>query len=101
MRLKLCVGTFEELKRQEMWVRNINLIKYASLESKTEAVTRIRYKDKGTQSTLEQSGNSMKVTFHNIVTAVAPGQSAVFYDGDDVIGGGFIAKEPFDYESKK
>lgn len=88
------LGTFEELKRQEMWVRNINLIKYASLEGKTEAVTRIRYKDKGSHSTLEQSGTGMKVTFHNPVNAVAPGQSAVFYEGDDVIGGGFIAKEP-------
>ncbi len=92
------LGSFEELKREQMWVRDINLIKYASLESKTEAVTRIRYKDKGTHSTLEQHGKNMKVTFHNSVTAVAPGQSAVFYDGDDVIGGGFIAKEPPVYE---
>lgn len=93
------LGTFDELKRQEMWVRDINLIKYASLQGKTEAVTRIRYKDKGTHSTLEQSGNHVKVTFHNPVAAVAPGQSAVFYDGNDVIGGGFIAKEPFLHES--
>jgi tRNA-specific 2-thiouridylase len=28
--------------------------------------------------------------FHDKVSAIAPGQSAVFYDGDDVIGGGFI-----------
>jgi len=41
-------------------------------------------------STLEQIGNKMKVTFHQPVSAIAPGQSAVFYDGDDVIGGGFI-----------
>ncbi|MEO8087417.1 MAG: tRNA 2-thiouridine(34) synthase MnmA [Bacteroidota bacterium] len=94
------LGTFEELKRQEMWVRDINLIKYASLESKTEALTRIRYKDKGTLSTIEQTGNRMKVTFHQPVTAVAPGQSAVFYDGNDVIGGGFIAKEPISDEAK-
>jgi len=34
----------------------------------------------------------MKVTFHAPVNAVAAGQSAVFYEGDDVIGGGFIKK---------
>jgi tRNA-specific 2-thiouridylase len=95
------LGTFEELKRQEMWVRDINLIKYASLEGTTEAITRIRYKDKGTISTIEQQGNKMKVTFHQPVAAVAPGQSAVFYDGDDVIGGGFISKEPIPDEAKK
>jgi tRNA-specific 2-thiouridylase len=55
-----------------------------------EALTRIRYKDKGTMSTLEQTGSEVKVIFHAPVTGIAPGQSAVFYDGDDVIGGGFI-----------
>jgi len=87
------LGKFEELQRQEMMVRDINLIKYDSLEGVTkEAVTRIRYKDKGTVSSLEQVGSEMKVTFHAPVNAVAAGQSAVFYEGDDVIGGGFIKK---------
>jgi len=83
-----------------MWVRDINLIKYASLEDQKEAITRIRYKDKGTHSTLSQKGNHVKVTFHQPVSAVAPGQSAVFYEGNDVIGGGFIAKEPFSEHAK-
>ena len=73
-----------------MWVKDVNLIKYDSLDGSKEAITRIRYKDKGTHSTLKQQGNMMHVLFHAPVTAVAPGQSAVFYEGDDVIGGGFI-----------
>jgi tRNA-specific 2-thiouridylase len=32
----------------------------------------------------------MKVDFHSQVKGIAPGQSAVFYEGDDVIGGGWI-----------
>ncbi len=84
------LGHYEELKKQEMWVRNVNLIKYASLDQPVEAVTRIRYKDPGTHSTIEMHDGKVKVTFHKPVTAVAPGQSAVFYEGDDVIGGGFI-----------
>jgi tRNA-uridine 2-sulfurtransferase len=88
------LGDSDALKRQQMRVRNINLVKYDTLEGMPmEAITRIRYKDKGTLSTLEQEGNEMQVTFYSPVNAVAPGQSAVFYDGDDVIGGGFIAKE--------
>ena len=86
------LGTFDDLKKQEMSVRNINLIKYESIENEMEALTKIRYKDSGTMSTIKQEGNKMKVTFHNSVTAVAPGQSAVFYEGEDVIGGGFIEK---------
>lgn len=86
------LGTVEELKKQEMWVRDINLIKYNYLQNETTALTKIRYKDAGTMSTLTQHGDRMYVLFHEKVSAIAPGQSAVFYDGDDVIGGGFINK---------
>jgi len=89
----IVLGHFDELKRKEMWVKDVNLIKYASLDNAKEAVTRIRYKDKGTPSTIRQEGSYVNVEFHAPVTAVAPGQSAVFYEGDDVIGGGFIAKD--------
>jgi tRNA-specific 2-thiouridylase len=84
------LGEFNELEKQTMWVRDINLLKYDTVSPLTEALTKIRYKDVGSMSTLEQIGNKMKVTFHQPVSAIAPGQSAVFYDGDDVIGGGFI-----------
>lgn len=87
------LGSLEELQKQEMWVRDVNLIKYAALEKDKEALTRIRYKDKGAFSLLNQHDKYMKVTFHQPVSAIAPGQSAVFYEGNDVIGGGFIAKE--------
>ena len=86
------LGSADDLKKQEMRVRNINLVKYSSVENEIEALTKIRYKDPGTLSTLHQNGDVINVTFHQPVAAVAPGQSAVFYEGDDVIGGGFIAK---------
>jgi tRNA-specific 2-thiouridylase len=55
-----------------------------------EALTKVRYKDAGTTSILEQEGNRMKVIFNDEVKAIAPGQSAVFYEGSDVVGGGWI-----------
>jgi tRNA-specific 2-thiouridylase len=55
-----------------------------------EALTKIRYKDAGGFGKIEQEDNRMKVVFNNHVKAIAPGQSAVFYDGNDVIGGGWI-----------
>ena len=84
------LGNIDDLQKQETFVRNINLIKYASLKHETEAVTKIRYKDVGTTSTLMQDGDRVHVQFHHKVKGIAPGQSAVFYEGDDVIGGGFI-----------
>ncbi len=38
------------------------------------------------------SKNTVDVFFHAKVSAIAPGQSAVFYEGDDVVGGGIIEK---------
>jgi tRNA-specific 2-thiouridylase len=32
----------------------------------------------------------MKVDFHHAVSGIAPGQSAVFYEGNDLLGGGFL-----------
>jgi tRNA-specific 2-thiouridylase len=37
-------------------------------------------------------GNELEVQFTEAVSGIAPGQSAVFYEGDDLIGGGFIKK---------
>jgi tRNA-specific 2-thiouridylase len=87
------LGDESDLQRQEMWVKDVNLVKYSTLEEPLEAVTRIRYKDRGTAGTIQAVGDKVKVVFHAPVSAVTPGQSAVFYEDDDVIGGGFIDKE--------
>ena len=89
------LGTRDELDKQEMMVRNFNFIKYPSLPENFEARTKIRYKDAGTMSTLNQQGDMMNVLFHSKVTAVAPGQSAVVYEGNDLVGGGFIARKKY------
>ena len=41
-------------------------------------------------SSIIQEGNNMKVDFHHAVSGIAPGQSAVFYEGQDLLGGGFL-----------
>ena len=84
------LGNKDDLKKQEMWVRDPNFVKISSLDGETEALTKVRYKDNGTPSTISMDGDRVKVEFHAPVIGIAPGQSAVFYDGDDVIGGGFI-----------
>jgi tRNA-specific 2-thiouridylase len=73
-----------------MTVRNYNLIKYATLGEGMEFLTKIRYKDAGTLATVREDNGKAKVLFHKEVSAIAPGQSAVFYEGNDLVGGGFI-----------
>ncbi|HVX51106.1 MAG TPA: aminomethyltransferase beta-barrel domain-containing protein, partial [Chitinophagaceae bacterium] len=55
-----------------------------------EAMAKIRYKDKGALCNLYAADNAIKAQFYENVKSIAPGQSAVFYDGDEVIGGGII-----------
>ena len=88
------IGKKEDLEQKTTLVSNLNLIKYATIEDDTLALTKIRYKDKGTMSTLNQDAQgNVEVVFHENVMGVAPGQSAVFYEGNDLIGGGFIRKK--------
>lgn len=85
------IGDEIELQRSAAIVRNVNMVKYASLDEPMEAVTKVRYKDAGMTSTLVQNDDTMQVEFHHAVKGIAPGQSAVFYEGNDLIGGGFLA----------
>lgn len=84
------LGTVEDLVRNGMTVGKVNAMKYPAIPDGMEAVTKIRYRDNGTLSTLRSKGDKVEVEFHANVRGVAPGQSAVFYEGDDVVGGGII-----------
>lgn len=84
------LGEEEDLKKQSMIVKDCNLMKYERLPDKIEALTKIRYKDPGAISTISGDESEVKVDFHQGVKAIAPGQSAVFYEGMDLIGGGII-----------
>ena len=86
----IILGAKEDLQKQEMQVRDYNLIKYESLPGDVEVLTKIRYKDPGMMSTIDEENDQIKVLFHQKVSAIAPGQSAVFYEGDDLVGGGII-----------
>ena len=88
----IMLGDEEDLDREEMKVGKLNMIKYDSISPGMEAITKIRYKDKGGLSNLYPSDldNSVTVRFFEKAKGIAPGQSAVFYEGDDVIGGGII-----------
>ena len=86
------VGTKEDLMKQEMYVRNINYVKYPKLTDGIQLLVKVRYKHNGEMATITNEGDDLKVLFHNKVEGIAPGQSAAFYDGNDLVAGGFIMK---------
>jgi len=92
-RNEVVLGDLEDLDRKVMWVQQLNWQKIPQLPSEgMDAVVKIRYKDAGAPAFLVQEGPQVKVEFMAPVRAIAPGQSAVFYQGDQVLGGGWIHK---------
>lgn len=85
------LGEVDDLLRNGVLVKGVNFMKYPDLHEAREALTQIRYNDRGTLGLIQQTGpEEVSVEFHAHVRGVAPGQSAVFYEGEDVIGGGII-----------
>jgi len=87
------LGDESDLEKNEMTVGGINMVKYPEITNGMEAITKIRYKDKGALSNLYTEDGLVKVRFYENVKGIAPGQSAVFYDGNDLIGGGIIRRK--------
>jgi tRNA-specific 2-thiouridylase len=87
------IGQENDLNKQEMMVGKLNWLKYNGIDDGMEVVTKIRYKDKGAFSNLHKHGNTIGVHFYEQVKGIAPGQSAVFYEGNDVVGGGIIMRQ--------
>jgi tRNA-specific 2-thiouridylase len=86
----ITLGDEEDLESTELYVRDVNFGKYPDLEEEIELTVKIRYKDPGTAALVRREGNMLRAKFPVHVKAVTPGQSAVFYEGDDVVAGGFI-----------
>lgn len=87
---RVVLSTFDELSRDGMYVNQLILSKYTDIPKRLDTITKVRYNDQGTSAVIEQAGDTMKVFFGKGVSAIAPGQAAVFYERDDVIGGGWI-----------
>lgn len=91
-RNRVVLGKLDQLNRKGMWVHKLNMGKYEDLKAHPyETITKVRYKDEGTPALVHQvEADKIQVTFKEGVFAIAPGQAAVFYEGNDVLGGGWI-----------
>jgi len=89
---QVVVGNQEDLYSKTMRVKKINLISLAELDEPMRVQVKIRHRHEPAPAQLEPSGkNEMLITFDQPQRAVTPGQAAVFYDADVVVGGGWIA----------
>ena len=84
------LGTKEELQGKSFFAKEINLMKYAKIPDGLEVTAKIRYRNEGKKASLYPEDNRLRVVFHETMDSITPGQSAVFYEGEDVVGGGVI-----------
>jgi len=88
------VGPEEGLLRSSCDVKDLNLFDRSLLESKIDVAVKVRYATPATSATAEPVGHdTLRIHFHSPQRALSPGQSAVFYRGEQVLGGGII--QPF------
>ncbi len=91
---EVVLGNYDELASTRTTVHKLNMGKLASLEGRglVPAAVKVRYHHPGSPAFLEQVGDTINIYFPEPVHAITPGQAAVFYDGDDVLGGGWITR---------
>ena len=88
---KVYVDEEKGLYSKSFTTKEINLMMFESLDAPVRARVKIRYNDTGNYALLTQvSEDSVEVVFDEPQKAITPGQSSVFYLGDDVLGGGII-----------
>ena len=88
------LGTADDLKTEYMLVEDAMIIDKQELLSCENLTVRIRYRSKPIPCQVRPLENGqMLVRFLSEASAIAPGQSAVFYDGQRVLGGAFIASQ--------
>ena len=90
-RKQVTVGTERELQRASLRAQRLNWISIAGLEGEMRAQVKIRHRHEPAWATLRAIGaDEVEVWFDEPVRAVTPGQAAVFYLEDEVVGGGWI-----------
>lgn len=89
---EVIVGEEKELYKSEVLVTDVNLLLVDEIKQWMKVMVKTRYSSKEAEAKIIQEENKIKVVFKEPQRAITPGQSAVFYVGDMVLGGGKILK---------
>jgi tRNA-specific 2-thiouridylase len=88
---RVVVGSREELGQRDLHASGVNWIAGAAPDGPLRVTARIRHRHLDAAAAVTTDGASAAhVRFDEPQLAVTPGQAVVFYDGDEVLGGGWI-----------
>lgn len=86
----LIVGTEKELYKKEIVITDVNLLLFDKIDDGSRFNVRVRYQGKDNKATLYNLGEKIRIIFDEPIKSPTPGQSAVIYLDDIVVGGGII-----------
>ena len=88
---RVTVGSDAEATTRTLRARDLNWISIPPLDGEMRVRAKIRHRHEPASATLRSIGpDEVEAIFNEPQRAVTPGQAAVFYDGDEVVGGGWI-----------
>ncbi len=87
---QVIVGGQEALYSRTLRTKKNNLISVAELAGPMRVTVKIRHRHEPASAVIEQVEGEILARFEEPQRAITPGQAAVFYDGDLVVGGGWI-----------
>lgn len=91
---QIIVGEKDELDEIEFTAKGVNWVAFDEPDEPVRAEVRIRYRHKPEPATIfALPGNRAKIVFDEPTSAITPGQTTVFYNGEEVVGGGWIEKQ--------
>ena len=89
----ILVGEEKEVYGDTFTVESLNWIRSQEMVYPFECRVKIRYNHPGAEATLNPKGEeAVEITFKTPQKAITPGQAAVFYEGEYVVGGGWIRR---------
>lgn len=88
---EVVIGENQDLMHTVLYADHINFMSVADIEGEKRVIAKIRYNHKGASAVIRRIGeDELECVFDDPQRAMTPGQAVVFYDGENVLGGGTI-----------